>query len=667
MGIEGGSSNNEIQNQEINQSTNEQIEQNQAEHQRSGEELEGNSTIDNEGERKQIEGKDDATESSEGESLQLDKDDSIENDTGQEQPVENEVTSPEQQKLDNQDTIEGDTTSADGMSENDQEITDSLDGEDSIDDEDVSETDDIEEVEDTEKSLDQDDSIENDDSNDGDDAEEVTEDSDGSLDSEDFIEGEDNTETDGENAEDTEEDSENAEYTEADGNSVDSKELNETNNYYYFKNVDNSDGPRNPVGSDANDFRGSSLNTASGAETPDWKNTKDIVNAASDAGHDITGVIDKVKNGEKITPEEKQNLMDAADGLRKVGNDDAANAVSHLYEPTEKALNDEGNEYNGAETQTIEGDSKNVEDAEADGETTDSNDVKDYSDKIKESFSGDAREAQAEFNDFMRNNMWNDASLSNQEKVDIMKSNFDNMTPEQQENFNVIGDARIISNDDYSDWGEGKGKNYWPEVDWPDFPGLNGESTDNPPRGCVDSSTGDVQIPDHVDRLGSPGGNNLGIVEDGHHCSQDERSIAYVENPNARNDYSFKGDHYKEAIDAVKDFDLGNPQESMDRLNDVIRANNETNGTNLPMLDSNNPDDVGKVLVMHDSYNKFQNDCHNFCEKYGCDSTYGLIGEAKAWDVNGERVCNGGAGQVNTPINVASLERLGIVVNNGGW
>ena len=105
----------------------------------------------------------------------------------------------------------------------------------------------------------------------------------------------------------------------------------------------------------------------------------------------------------------------------------------------------------------------------------------------------------------------------------------------------------------------------------------------------------------------------------------------------------------------------------MGRLNDVIRANNETNGTNLPMLDSNNPDDVGKVLVMHDSYNKFQNDCHNFCEKYGCDSTYGLIGEAKAWDVNGERVCNGGAGQVNTPINVASLERLGIVVNNGGW
>ena len=53
MGIEGGS-NSEVQNQEINQANNEQNEINQAEHQRSGEELEGNSTIDNEGERKQM-------------------------------------------------------------------------------------------------------------------------------------------------------------------------------------------------------------------------------------------------------------------------------------------------------------------------------------------------------------------------------------------------------------------------------------------------------------------------------------------------------------------------------------------------------------------------------------------------------------------------------------
>lgn len=111
MGIEGGS-NSKVQNQEINQANNEQNEINQAEHQRSGEELEGNSTIDNEGERKQIEGKDDATESTEDESSQLDKEDNIEDDPNTEQPLESDNVAPEQQ-LDNQDTIESDPSGAD--------------------------------------------------------------------------------------------------------------------------------------------------------------------------------------------------------------------------------------------------------------------------------------------------------------------------------------------------------------------------------------------------------------------------------------------------------------------------------------------------------------------------------------------------------------------------
>lgn len=46
MGIVGGPSNNEVQSQEIQQADNEQLEQNQAEHQRNSEELESNSTID---------------------------------------------------------------------------------------------------------------------------------------------------------------------------------------------------------------------------------------------------------------------------------------------------------------------------------------------------------------------------------------------------------------------------------------------------------------------------------------------------------------------------------------------------------------------------------------------------------------------------------------------
>ena len=201
MGIEGSSSNNEVQNQEINQSTNEQIEQNQAEHQRSGEELEGNSTIDNEGERKQIEGKGDATESSEGESSQLDNEDSIENDTSQEQPTERESVSPEQQ-LDTQDTIEGDTSSVDEMSENAQEITDSLDWEDSIENEDSFETKSLEESEASTKGLDQDNFIEDNDLNAENDAEKDTDEGNESLES-------DNT--DNVISEDTKHDSENTE------------------------------------------------------------------------------------------------------------------------------------------------------------------------------------------------------------------------------------------------------------------------------------------------------------------------------------------------------------------------------------------------------------------------------------------------------------------------
>ncbi|MCR5608349.1 MAG: hypothetical protein K6G26_04735 [Lachnospiraceae bacterium] len=82
MRIESGSGNDEVRNSEVSQSNNENIEQRQAEHQRNGEELEGNSTIDHEGERRQLDGK----EVDKGEDLELnvsdplDLDDTIEDD-----------------------------------------------------------------------------------------------------------------------------------------------------------------------------------------------------------------------------------------------------------------------------------------------------------------------------------------------------------------------------------------------------------------------------------------------------------------------------------------------------------------------------------------------------------------------------------------------------------
>lgn len=56
--------------------------------------------------------------------------------------------------------IEGDSSVSDGISEDNEEITDSLDAEDSIEDEDISETDSSEDETGDVESLDQDDSIE---------------------------------------------------------------------------------------------------------------------------------------------------------------------------------------------------------------------------------------------------------------------------------------------------------------------------------------------------------------------------------------------------------------------------------------------------------------------------------------------------------------------------
>ena len=301
MGIEGGSSNNEIQNQEINQSTNEQIEQNQAEHQRSGEELEGNSTIDNEGERKQIEGKDDATESSERDSLQLDSDDSKENENDQEQPAENEVTSPEQQKLDNQDSIEGDTTSADGMSENDQEIIDSLDLEDYIEDEDLSETDDTEENEGTAKSLDQDDSIENDDSNDGDDTDLINEDFEASE--QDSLDNEDSIEDDSENEEEFDSIENNNETKESENpegekeSDEDNEAQEESENPEDESKVDGLDGGDGPDGLETKEI-----------DKPLTERLKEVYDKYYDAADDY-GVDDYGNSCAILSPEQKKNMV----------------------------------------------------------------------------------------------------------------------------------------------------------------------------------------------------------------------------------------------------------------------------------------------------------------------------------------------------------------------
>lgn len=301
MGIEGGSSNNEVQNQEIQQSNNEQNELNQAEHQRSGEELEGNSTIDNEGERKQIEGKDDATDSSEDESLKLDSDDSIENDPSQEQPTETESVSPEQQQLDNQDTIEGDSSVSDGMSEDNEEITDSLDAEDSIEDEDMSETDSSEDETGDVESLDQDDSIDAGDSTDVDDADEGMQEN--SIDTDDSIEDEDDalleTETP-EDAEDTESDAENPDEGTESENPDDNTELENPDENIETENPESLSNKLDNIKDKAYEGRDSEGNM-----TPEAK--EKLVDDMKQAYDDTP----REERGDTLVPEKSEYLKDA--------------------------------------------------------------------------------------------------------------------------------------------------------------------------------------------------------------------------------------------------------------------------------------------------------------------------------------------------------------------
>lgn len=272
---------------------------------------------------------------------------------------------------------------------------------------------------------------------------------------------------------------------------------------------------------------------------------------------------------------------------------------------------------------------------------------------ICDSFEGTGRELQDNFNDYLRENVWCNESLSNAEKIKIMQANFEKLTPEQKVNFNVLNNEKVLRNPDYSNWGA------WPDVAWPDFPGLNKATA----KGVYNKETGIIEIPSNLDRIGSPYGNNLGVVENGYHCTQGERAICYIENEYARNNYHFDTTYYKEAIDAIKEFDKNNPEKAVEQINNIIEKLNKQNGTN------NSKVTEAMVASWKQGYDAFQTDelLVELCANKGIDSTYGVIGEAAPWIVNGEMVASGGAGQLNIPISVKALEDIGIIKNIGSW
>ncbi len=272
---------------------------------------------------------------------------------------------------------------------------------------------------------------------------------------------------------------------------------------------------------------------------------------------------------------------------------------------------------------------------------------------VCDSFEGEGREAQNNFNTYLKENVWCDETLSNADKIQIMKANFDKLTPDQKVNFNVLNEARVIKNPDYSNWGG------WPEVEWPEFPGLNKDTAIS----VYNKETEEILIPSELDRLGSPYGNNLGIVDNGYHCTQDERAICYIENEYARNSYKFDRTYYKDVIDAIKNIDISEPEYSVDEINNIIDKLNTKYKINNPYIE------VGDILLWNKDYNAFQKNPKlvELCEEKGVNSTYGVMGAAEQWLANGELITSGGAGQVNIPVKVKALEDIGILRNIGGW
>lgn len=119
----------------------------------------------------------------------------------------------------------------------------------------------------------------------------------------------------------------------------------------------------------------------------------------------------------------------------------------------------------------------------------------------------------------------------------------------------------------------------------------------------------------------------------------------------------------KDAIDAIKDFSISNPKKSVNKINSIIDQLNKSNGTAKPHITENT------IANWYSQYKSFQSkpELIDLCNERGIDSTYGVIGEAAPWNINGEVITKGGAGQLNTPINVKALEDIGIIHHTGGW
>ena len=159
-------------------------------------------------------------------------------------------------------------------------------------------------------------------------------------------------------------------------------------------------------------------------------------------------------------------------------------------------------------------------------------------------------------------------------------------------------------------------------------------------------------LKENLDRIGSLSGSNFGVMpEDGHIYTQSERSIAYIDNPEAYHQYTLDTENYFKCIDCIKNNDYK-------AMNSLIDELNAKNGTNIEHISERCMKDYSL------EYLAFQNDeqLKKLCSSKGVDSTYGVMGKAAEWKTaSGEIICVGGAEQLNTPISGQILYDLGIL------
>lgn len=598
MGIEGGS-NSEVQNQEINQANNEQNEINQAEHQRSGEELEGNSTIDNEGERKQIEGKDDATESAEDESSQLDKEDNIEDDPNTEQPPESDNVAPEQQ-LDNQDTIESEPSGADEMGEDNNETVDSLDNDDEIEDsEDLDDNQDSTEG-DIQDSLDTEDSIDSDDTDDS-----VEEDDNNEQDP---LDSEDSIEDDGEESENPE-DGEESELPEGEEKTKNPEDNEET------ESPEDNEKTENPEGEDTDNPEGEEE-----SENPD-------------------------DNKESERPEGKEDTENP-DGAT-TDNPEANIDMNTLY-----SIADGGSGYDGAGGSDGAGlnapDSPNGPDG-SDGPDNPEN-IKGYK---------DIGEFNDELNKLYSDSQLSNQEKVEAAKGCVDKLNNSDLSPqEKKQSVDAPSDARALKNPENSDWTERTDDNPWPplNIDFPDKMGLDYDK-EITPLGRGEDATG---LPETAYRYGGEGGYNYTCeAADGHVPSLDERALPKEYVPEKDREVHFDNDRYCNTIDAIRDYE-SDPAASLESLNNMIDDINAERGTYIDHLDVDELEALSdKYKQLQDTEFADVRDELGIDDK---DFTaYGVHGHAKPMeDTNGDTICEGGADQFNTALPEYMLKRIGV-------